>query len=183
MTEVLVEAVKILVCRVGQDPYPDMVMNDLKSIQAHIGGGLIDVVSLEDGIDLICDDEGLIKKLPVNRVFDFPHYTEPLLIAGDFLIVGVDKEGEIISLTDEQIDRWRSVVASAMTWEQVMAKVAQIHDEKLNGTVGTQRCTLCGSTKMAPEDFKDELSKREAKISGTCQSCQDNLFAEEPEDE
>lgn len=38
-------------------------------------------------------------------------------------------------------------------------------------------CVKCGSGKMKPEDFKDDLSRREAKITQFCQSCQDNFEA------
>jgi hypothetical protein len=38
------------------------------------------------------------------------------------------------------------------------------------------KCTWCGSTKVKPEDFKDELSKKEFGISGFCQKCQDETF-------
>lgn len=31
------------------------------------------------------------------------------------------------------------------------------------------------------EDFKDEISRREYRISGMCQSCQDKVFAEPEE--
>ena len=36
-------------------------------------------------------------------------------------------------------------------------------------------CPLCGK-EVKEEDFKDELSKKEFKISGMCQSCQDSIF-------
>jgi uncharacterized CHY-type Zn-finger protein len=41
------------------------------------------------------------------------------------------------------------------------------------------RCVLCG--KPATE-FRDELSAREYEISGTCQACQDEVFAPEDDD-
>lgn len=36
-------------------------------------------------------------------------------------------------------------------------------------------CPLC-SLPVEKMEFKDELSKREFDISGTCQKCQDNVF-------
>jgi hypothetical protein len=44
------------------------------------------------------------------------------------------------------------------------------------------RCPFCGSTKTSKEDFRDEMSYREFKISGLCQGCQDRSFVD-PEDE
>lgn len=37
------------------------------------------------------------------------------------------------------------------------------------------RCTLCGQ-KVYINEFVDELSRREYKVSGMCQSCQDDVF-------
>lgn len=37
-------------------------------------------------------------------------------------------------------------------------------------------CSRCGSTKVAPSDFHDDLSRREFEISHFCQKCQDKGF-------
>jgi len=37
------------------------------------------------------------------------------------------------------------------------------------------RCPCCGEI-VNEEDFRDEPSKKEHKISGMCQSCQDSVF-------
>jgi len=36
-------------------------------------------------------------------------------------------------------------------------------------------CPLCGK-KVIVDEFRDDISKREFKISGMCQSCQDKVF-------
>lgn len=44
-----------------------------------------------------------------------------------------------------------------------------------NAAVATRKCPFCGK----PVDhvpFKDALSRREAAISGVCQTCQDKVF-------
>lgn len=42
-------------------------------------------------------------------------------------------------------------------------------------------CATCGSDKIKPEDFKDDMSRRDFTIGGMCQACQDSVF-ESPED-
>ena len=37
-------------------------------------------------------------------------------------------------------------------------------------------CVFCKSNKIKPEDFKDNLSRREFEISGMCQECMDKIF-------
>ena len=36
-------------------------------------------------------------------------------------------------------------------------------------------CPFCGMP-IKMEDFKDEISRRESRISGMCQKCQDSIF-------
>lgn len=38
-------------------------------------------------------------------------------------------------------------------------------------------CSMCGSKKIKPEDFKNDLSRTEFGISQMCQICQDDAFA------
>lgn len=45
-----------------------------------------------------------------------------------------------------------------------------------------KKCATCGKA-ICPEGFRDELSYREHKISGMCQTCQDIAFAEPEEEE
>ncbi|HPI82690.1 MAG TPA: hypothetical protein PK122_05680 [Candidatus Paceibacterota bacterium] len=39
-------------------------------------------------------------------------------------------------------------------------------------------CPFCGSP-ILMEDFRNELSRREAQISGMCQKCQDDFFGKD----
>ena len=48
------------------------------------------------------------------------------------------------------------------------------NDQLENAKAG--KCAWCGSDKVKPEDFKDEISKKEFQISGFCQKCQDETF-------
>lgn len=40
-------------------------------------------------------------------------------------------------------------------------------------------CNTCKSTKCKDEDFTDDLSRKEHKISKMCQKCQDAFFRDE----
>lgn len=57
-----------------------------------------------------------------------------------------------------------------------------ILDEISRATFGRSRrepiCVTCGSAKIAPSDFKDDLSRKEFGISRMCQECQDSVFTE-----
>lgn len=44
-------------------------------------------------------------------------------------------------------------------------------------------CVTCGSDKINPADFKDDLSRTEFGISRMCQECQDGIFEGGEDDE
>jgi len=37
-------------------------------------------------------------------------------------------------------------------------------------------CVACGSPKIGSDDFRDDLSRQEFRISRLCQECQDSVF-------
>lgn len=76
-----------------------MVDTSLKGLQ-EIVNGYIEAVTLSDKTCLFCNEEGKLLGLPWNR---------PLrgdVIAGTFILVGFDEDGETISISDEEADRW-----------------------------------------------------------------------------
>jgi hypothetical protein len=40
-------------------------------------------------------------------------------------------------------------------------------------------CVTCGSKEITPEDFRDDISRKEFMISHMCQRCQDSVFGAE----
>lgn len=49
-------------------------------------------------------------------------------------------------------------------------------------SLDAKKCPICKVDTSSPV-FKDELSKKEFGISGMCQSCQDDIFCEPPEED
>lgn len=47
---------------------------------------------------------------------------------------------------------------------------------------GQGKCACCGSSKMDEQDFRDDVSRKEAAISAMCQPCQDDILKEEDEE-
>ena len=65
-------------------------------------GGLVEYVQLEHNVDLICNDEGKLLNLELNRVLGND------IIAGTFFIAGQHK-GETISLSRKQIKKYKKI--------------------------------------------------------------------------
>lgn len=97
--------IDVLIVEPNKLPYEKTIENTLEAKQ-EIVGGLIECIGLlkDSEVSIICNEEGKIFGLPLNR--DIGHD----IIAGTFIIAGVDYEsGEFISLTEEQKERYKNI--------------------------------------------------------------------------
>jgi hypothetical protein len=82
--------------------------NDLRALQeaVSIGAdyvGLIEILDLDERTCILCNEEGkLINLMPNRRVGDD-------IICGVFYVTGQNDEGDLASLTDEQIEHYSEV--------------------------------------------------------------------------
>ena len=92
--------IRILVVEPYKAPYQIRVEHTLENLQKVVGG-LIEFVELEHNVDLICNEEGKLLSLPLNR----PIRND--IIAGTFFIAG-QHYGETISLSRKQIKKYKT---------------------------------------------------------------------------
>ena len=82
-----------------------MEINDsLESMQSLVGGYIEEYCPFDDDVAIVCDDEGKISGLPLNRAI-YDSQTNELLdiIAGNFFLVGTPTDSDSFpSLTQEQ---------------------------------------------------------------------------------
>lgn len=84
----------------------------LPNIYELLGCECIDIVSRKFGehtLDIICDDEGLLKEDQSPSIFTFNRHNLVEQLVGNVFICSSNDEGESISLTEEQV---QSVLAS-----------------------------------------------------------------------
>lgn len=93
--------VTILLCRVGQEPQTLDIDNTLEAMQGVVGG-LIEMVPLAPHIDIVCNEEGKLLSLPLNRMHPQGHD----VICGDMFISRSNAEGETVSLTKKDIEKY-----------------------------------------------------------------------------
>jgi hypothetical protein len=93
-------SIRIIVKKPNEAPTIEHIARGLEGAQAVVGG-LIDVVRLAPGLDLVINDEGLIRSLEPN--FSVLGAFGALPIVGAVFFVGVDADGDFVGLTDEQI--------------------------------------------------------------------------------
>lgn len=91
---------KIIVCRVGQPPVWETLSGDTLKAMQKIVGGYIELVRLPHGLELWCNEEGLMNGSKMNRVIESDMGTRVVAIHGDFLLCRCDKDGGVLSATE-----------------------------------------------------------------------------------
>lgn len=91
----------------GRNPEVVEIENKLEAMQKLVGG-YIEPLQIEHGVCIVCNEEGKLEGLELNRALRTEEGEIWEIIAGTFFIVGDDYEnGEFISLTDEQTRFYR----------------------------------------------------------------------------
>lgn len=85
---------KILFVEPGKEAQPAEIQGDLKEMQAIVGGQIRALYPWEDPVALICNDEGKLLSLPLNRALE-----DYDMIAGNFFICGIEGDA-FVSLSD-----------------------------------------------------------------------------------
>mgnify|MGYP000382266717 CR=1 FL=1 len=75
---------KVLMVEPGKSPYAAEIESGLKSLQAAVGGDIQAVYPYEDPVALICNDEGKLMGLPLNRLSLMMTATFMILCPGIF---------------------------------------------------------------------------------------------------
>ena len=93
--------IRILVVEPSREPKEIKVEHTLENLQKLVDG-LIEYVELDCNTDIICNEEGKLLGLELNRKLGND------IIAGTFLIVGHHNE-ETISLSRKQIKKYKEI--------------------------------------------------------------------------
>lgn len=99
---------RIIIVEGGKKPYEAELEHDLESMRRCVGGDIEAVYEPgRRGAALICNDEGKLLGLPLNRALRDEKGEIYDIIAGTFFICGTPPDSEsFTSLTDEQVDYW-----------------------------------------------------------------------------
>lgn len=93
--------IRILIVKPNEEPHQIKIQHTLQDMQ-NIVGGLVEYVELEHNVDLICNDEGKLLSLELNRLVGND------VIAGTFFIAG-QHNGDTISLSRKQIKKYKKI--------------------------------------------------------------------------
>ena len=97
--------ITVLMVEPGQHPRVTTLKNDLDSLQkaVSIGAdqqGLIEIISLENGDCILCNEEGKLLSLEPNRRLGQD------ILCGVFYVVGQNKSGDLCSLDDAALAKY-----------------------------------------------------------------------------
>lgn len=107
------KTIRVLVVEPGKRCHAREVPDELEALQNIVGGSIEAVFPFPDPVALICNGNGKSLGLPINRPL-LDRQGQPCdFIRGRFFIAGVQGEN-FISLTDEQIRRFRSMFNSLL---------------------------------------------------------------------
>ena len=99
------EKIKVLVVEPMQEPYVKEIDAGLKFLQKEVGGTIQAVYPFEEEAAVICNDEGKINGMELNRALRDDNGRVYDIIAEPFLICGLDGD-RFGSLPDELINKF-----------------------------------------------------------------------------
>lgn len=98
---------KVLVVEPNKKPEVREISSGLESMQAVVGGLIEAIYPFDDPVALICNEEGKITDLPLNRCLRDEDGEIADIIAGTFFLCGAPADSDsFTSLTEEQIETY-----------------------------------------------------------------------------
>ncbi|MBQ2972389.1 MAG: DUF3846 domain-containing protein [Ruminococcus sp.] len=98
---------KVLLVEPEKKPRVVEIDDTLEALQELVGGYIEAIYPFEDEVALICNEEGKITGLPLNRALYSYEGEMYEIIAGNFFIIGAPEDSEdFTSLTEEQIEKY-----------------------------------------------------------------------------
>lgn len=117
----------VLVIEPMKKPYLKDIDSGLSSLQREVGGYIEAVYPYEDLVGLVCNEEGKLEGLPLNRAVYGEDGELVDIIAGTFLIVGLS-EDNFGGLSDELAQKYTKLFESPEVFYSANGK---IHAQKV----------------------------------------------------
>lgn len=124
----------VLMVEPGKAPYETQIGNDLRSMQGAVGGYIQAVYPYEEPVALVCNEEGKLDGLPLNRALRDSDGDVYDIIAGNFFIAGLG-ESDFTDLSHELAERFAEQFRQPELFMRVDDKIvaAPMPDEQVQG--------------------------------------------------
>ena len=99
---------QVIVVEPKKKPTAQDIGSDLESMQKIVGGSIEAIYPFEEPVALICNEEGKLLNLPLNRALRDEDGQMYDAVAGTFLVVGLGEE-DFASLTPEMAQKYEQL--------------------------------------------------------------------------
>lgn len=96
---------RVLMVEMGKSPYATVLKDGLKSMQKAVGGYIEGCYPFEDPVALVCNENGKVDGLPLNRAIYDESGQMVEAIAGNFFVAGLGEE-DFTDLSDEYMKKY-----------------------------------------------------------------------------
>lgn len=117
--------ITVLVVEPMKEPYEKTIPSGLSSLQNEVGGMIQVVYPFEDPVGLICNDEGKINGMELNRALRTEEGEIYDIVAGTFLVAGLT-EDNFGSLTPEQLETYSKLYQKPEIFAQIGGEIVAI---------------------------------------------------------
>ena len=126
------QKLRVLVVEPEKPPAAQEIDRSLESMQRLVGGYIQAVYPFDDPVALICNEEGKLLGLPMNRTLRDERGVPYDIVCGTFFLAGI-AEDDFASLTDRQIEKYtdyyrREVVLSVPMGPKTQKKEKHEHE-------------------------------------------------------
>ena len=138
----------VLMVEPGKAPYETQIGDDLQSMQALVGGYIQAVYPYEEPVALICNEDGKLDGLPLNRALRDSDGDIYDIIAGNFFIVGLS-QNDFTDLPHELAEQFAERFRQPEMFMRVDGRLEGLRDEGCGGC-GTAVISGSGDVRGCP---------------------------------
>lgn len=125
------DLIQVVLCEPGKKACVSTINNTLASLQQIVGGYIESVYPFDDSVAIICNEEGKINGLELNRALRDENSKVYDILAGTFLIVGLS-EGAFTSLSSEHQEKYRKLFECPEVFLSINGEILAIRIEYEN---------------------------------------------------
>lgn len=145
---------QISVLLVEPEKYPQLIQmdNTLEAMQDAVGGYIQATYPFEEPVCIICNEEGKLNGLPLNRALRDEDGQTYDILAGNFLVVG-PTEDDFGSLSPEHAEQFEKLFHQPEAFIRLGRSIMAIpiDDEAMKKREKAAEKAVTGKTKTAPE--------------------------------
>lgn len=119
------KTMNVLIVEPGKKPYEKTIDSGLESLQRVVGGCIEAVYPFPEPVALICNDEGKLTGMELNRALRDEEGNVYDVIAGTFMVVGLGRE-DFCSLPEKYMEMFKEKYAVPEQFVRINHKIAVI---------------------------------------------------------